>query len=77
MTRVYLDDLDANVPEVLISTLDSFFAFAAKYQPESKYINKTTHTSSYTYNFLVLSANILTRCSLSDELNNRHALILK
>ena len=73
---VYLVELSPKVLEDLIGTLTHFFAFAAKFRPESQCINKTTHTSSYTYWFLDLSARILTRCSLPKEMQNRHAYIL-
>jgi len=75
----YSDELSGspNVLEVLISTLTRFFAFAADFQPKSQDIDRTTHTSSYTYWFLVLSAKILTcRGLLSEELQNRHAYLL-
>jgi hypothetical protein len=61
---------------VLIGTLTRFFSFAAHFDPEIQSINKTTHTSSYTYWFLVLSAEILTKCSLSEETQARHAYLL-
>jgi len=46
------------------------------FQPESRILRKTTHTSSYTYWFLDLSAKILTKCRLSGELQARHSYIL-
>ena len=73
---VYLVELSPNVLEDLIGMLTHFFAFAANFCPESECINKTTYTSSYTYWFLDLSARILTSCSLSKEMKNRHAYIL-
>jgi len=73
---MYLDELSPNVLGVLIGTLTRFFSFAVEFRPESQCINKTTHTSSYTYWFLVLSAEILTRCSLSEEMQARHAYLL-
>jgi hypothetical protein len=75
----YIDKLSdlPGVLEVLIGTLTRFFAFAADFQPESQDINKTTHTSSYTYWFLVLSAKILTNGGLlSEELQKRHEYLL-
>ena len=72
----YLGELSPDVLEVLLGTLTRFFSFAADFHPESQSINKTTHTSSYTYWFLVLSAEILTKCSLSKEMQARHAYLL-
>jgi hypothetical protein len=73
---MYLGELSPYVLEVLIGTLTRFFTFAVDFHPESQSINKTTHTSSYTYWFLVLSAEILTKCSLSKEMQSRHAYLL-
>jgi hypothetical protein len=73
---IYLGELSPDVLEVLIGTLTRFFSFAADFHPESQSINKTTHTSSYTYWFLALSAEILTKCSLSKEMQARHAYLL-
>ena len=73
---LYLVELSPNVLKDLIGTLTHFFAFAANFCPESQCINKTTYTSSYTYWFLDLSARILTSCSLSKEMKDRHAHIL-
>jgi len=73
---MYLGELSPDVLEVLIGTLTRFFSFAADFHPESQSINKTTHTSSYTYWFLALSAGILTKCSLSKEMQARHAYLL-
>ena len=58
---MYLAELFPDVLEVLIGTLTHFFTFTVDFYPESQNINKTTHTSSYTYWFLVLSAEILTK----------------
>jgi len=73
---MYLGELSPDILEVLISTLTRFFSYAVNFHPESQSINKTTHTSSYTYWFLVLSAEILTKCSLSKEMQARHAYLL-
>jgi hypothetical protein len=73
---MYLGKLSPDVLEVLIGTLTCFFSFAVDFHPESQSINKTTHTSSYTYWFLVLSAKILTKCQLSNELQARHNYLL-
>lgn len=74
------DELSLEVLEVLIGTLTRFFSFAVDFHPGSKGINRTTHTSSYTYWFLVLSANILTKRSLSEkmseEMKARHDYLL-
>jgi len=69
---MYLGKLSPDLLDVLIGTLIRFFGFAIGFEPESQSINKTTHTSSYTYWFLVLSANILTKCPLSEETRARH-----
>ena len=61
---------------MLIDTLTRFFSFAIDFQPDDQIIYKTTHTSSYTYWFLNLSAKILTNCSLSEEMEARHTYIL-
>jgi hypothetical protein len=73
---MYLDELSFDVKGVLIGTLTRFFNFALDFDPESQCIHKTTHTSSYTYWFLRLSAEILTKCSLSNEMQARHAYLL-
>src|ERR1700735_3843361 len=73
---MYLAELSHDALEVLIATLTHFFQFAANFKPDSESINKTTLTSSYTYWFLVRSAHILSQCSLSQELRDRHAYIL-
>jgi hypothetical protein len=73
---MYLGKLSPDVLEVLIGTLTCFFSFAARFHPERESIDKTTHTSSYTYWFLVLSAKILTKCSLSKEMRARHDYLL-
>jgi len=73
---MYLDKLSPDILEVLINTLTRFFSYAVDFHPESQSINKTTHTSYYTYCFLVLSAEILTKCSLSKEMQARHAYLL-
>jgi hypothetical protein len=73
---MYLDELSLDALEVLIGTLTRFFSFAVDFHPESKSINRTTHTSSYTYWFLVLSAKILTKCQLSNEMQARHNYLL-
>jgi len=70
------DELSTDALEVLIGTLTCFFSFAIDFDPKSQSINKTTHTSSYTYWFLVLSAKILTKCSLSPEMHARHDYLL-
>lgn len=65
--------------EVLIGTLIRFFTYAVDFHPESQIMDKTTYTSSYTYRFLVLSAEILTECSLSllsHAMQARHAYLL-
>lgn len=77
MTLIYLDELASEVLEVLISTLTRFFTFAINFQPEKEILNKTTHTSEFTYYFLEMSANILTKCSLSEEMQARHGYILQ
>jgi hypothetical protein len=56
----YLDELSPDALETLIDTLSRFFSFAADFLPTSQTIGQTTHTSRYTYWFLVLSARILT-----------------
>ena len=71
-----LDEVASNALEALIDSLTRFFAFATDFQPKSQLLHKTTHTSSYTYWFLHLSANILIKCKLSEELRARHAYIL-
>jgi hypothetical protein len=71
-----LEKVSPDTLEVLIDSLTRFFGFAADFQPEDRILRKTTHTSSYTYWFLNLSANILTKCSLSEELRARHEYIL-
>jgi hypothetical protein len=73
---MYLGKLSPDLLDVLIGTLIRFFGFAIGFEPESQSINKTTHTSSYTYWFLVLSANILTKCPLSEETRARHGYLL-
>ena len=73
---MYLDKLSPDVLGVLIGTLTCFFNFAAYFDPKSESIDRTTHTSSYTYWFLVLSARILTTCSLSEEMRARHDYLL-
>jgi hypothetical protein len=73
---MYLGKLSSDVLEVLICTLARFFSFAVDFHPESQSINKTTYTSSYTYWFLALSAEILTKCSLSTEMQARHAYLV-
>ena len=73
---MYVGELSPDIIDVLISTLTRFFSFAVDFHPDSHIINKTTHTSSYTYWFLVLSAEILTKCSLSKEMQARHAYLL-
>jgi len=73
---IYLGKLSPDVFEVLIGTLTRFFTFAVHFDPEIQSINKSTHTSSYTYWFLVLSAEILIKCSLSAEMQARHAYLL-
>ncbi|KAF8335573.1 hypothetical protein F5887DRAFT_1251225 [Amanita rubescens] len=70
------DELSPDVLGVLIGTLIRFFSFARDFHPDSQSINKTTHTSSYTYWFLVRSAEILTGCSLSNEMQARHGYLL-
>jgi hypothetical protein len=62
---------------VLIATLTRFFSFAIDFEPDDQIVHKTTHTSSYTYWFLNLSAKILTKCSLSEEMESRHTYILR
>jgi len=74
--RMHLDELTSDVLEMLIGTLTQFFNFAADFHPDNESINKTTHTSSYTYWFLVLSAEILTKCSLFEEVQARHTYLL-
>jgi len=71
-----VDKLSSDVLEVLIGTLTRFFSFAVDFTPDIHGVNKTTHASSYTYWFLVLSAGILTKCSLSKEMQARHAYLL-
>jgi len=71
-----LDQLSPDALEALIDTLSRFFSFAADFRPNSQIIGQTTHTSPYTYWFLVLSAKILTERSLSEELQARHSYIL-
>jgi hypothetical protein len=61
---------------VLIGTLTRFFSFAVDFDFKIHSINKTTHTSFYTYWFLVLSAQILSKCSLSKEIQARHTYLL-
>ena len=73
---MYLGELSSDVLEVLIGTLTRFFTFAMNFHPKSQSINTTTHTSSYTYWFLALSAEILTKCSLSEEMQSRHSYLL-
>jgi len=73
---MYLGKISHDVFEMLISTLTRFFSFAVHFDPEIEDINKTTHTSPYTYWFLVLSADILIKCSLSSEARARHAYLL-
>jgi hypothetical protein len=73
---MYLGKLSPDVLGVLIGTLTCFFSFAARFHPETESIDKTTHTSSYTYWFLVLSARILSKCSLSKEMRARHDYLL-
>jgi hypothetical protein len=73
---MYLGKLSPDVLGVLIGTLIGFFGFTKVFKPESQSINRTTHTSSYTYWFLVLSANILTKCPLSEETRARHDYLL-
>jgi len=70
------DQLSPDALEALIDTLSRFFSFAADFRPNSQIIGQTTHTSPYTYWFLVLSAKILTERSLSEELQARHSYIL-
>ena len=62
---------------MLIDSITRFFGFATDFQPQSRILYKTTHTSSYTYWFLNLSAKILTKCQLPYELQARHAYILR
>jgi hypothetical protein len=76
MMPMYLGELSPNVLEVLIGTLTRFFSFAVDYDFKIHTINKTTHTSFYTYWFLVLSAQILAKCSLSNEMQARHTYLL-
>jgi hypothetical protein len=73
---MYLDELSPDAQGVLIGTLTHFFSFAVDFHPDSQSINKTTHTSSYTYSFLALSADILSKCSLSKEMQSRHTYLL-
>ena len=73
---MYLGKLSPDLLGVLISTLTRFFSFALDFHPESQNINNTTYTSSYIYWFLVLSADILSKCSLSKEMQARHTLLL-
>ena len=68
---MYLGELSPDVLEVLICTLARFFSFAVDFHPESQSINKTTHASSYT-----LSAEVLTKCSLSKHMQAMHAYLL-
>jgi hypothetical protein len=70
------DEVSPDALEVLIDSLARFFGFTMDFQPESRILRKTTHTSSYTYWFLDLSAKILTKCRLSEELQARHSYIL-
>lgn len=72
-----IDQVSSDALEVLIDSLTRFFGFATDFQPKSRILHKTTHTSAYTYWFLRLSANILTKCLLSDELQARHAIVLR
>lgn len=71
-----LGDLSPSMLEGLINTLTRFFTFAADYHPDKQDLNRTTHTSSYTYWFLNLSANILSKGSLSEEMLARLSYIL-
>jgi hypothetical protein len=73
---MYLGELSPNILEMLIGTLTRFFSFAVEFDFKIHSINKTTHTSSYTYWFLVLSAQILAKCSLSKEMQARHTFLL-
>jgi len=73
---MYLGKLSPDLLGVLISTLTRFFSFALDFHPESQNINNTTYTSSYIYWFLVLSADILSKCSLSKEMQARHTYLL-
>ena len=73
----YIDELSSDALETVIDTLSHFFSFAADFQPKSQIIGQTTHTSRYTYWFLVLSAKILTERSLSEEMLARHSIILR
>jgi len=75
---MHLDELTPDVLEMLIGTLTQFFSFAADFHPDNESIttHTTTHTSSYTYWFLVLSAEILTECSLPKEMQARHTYLL-
>lgn len=73
---MYLGELSPDILELLIGTLTHFFTFAVDFHPKNQSINKTTYTSPYTYWFLVLSAEILTKCSLSKEMQARHAYLL-
>ena len=68
----FLDKLSPGAFDALIDTLSRFFSFAADFRPTNRIIGQTTHTSRYTYWFLVLSAKILTERSLSDEMLARH-----
>ena len=72
-----LDKLSLEALGELIDTLSRFFTFAADFCPNSQIIGQTTHTSSHTYWFLVLSAKIFTERSLSEELWARHSFILR
>jgi len=71
-----LDKLSPDALEALIDTLSRFFTSAADFRPNNQIIGHTTHTSPYTYWFLVLSAKIFTERSLSEELWARHSYIL-
>ena len=73
----FLDKLSPDALEALIDTLSHFFSFAADFQPKSQIIGHTTHTSQYTYWFLVLSARILTERLLTEEMVARHSYILR
>jgi len=66
-----LDKLSPGALEAIIDTLLCFFSFA-DFRPTNQIIGQTTHTSRYTYWFLVL----LTECSLSNEMLARHSYIL-
>jgi len=72
----YPDKLAHDALEALIDILSRFFSFAADFRLESQTIGQTTHTSHYTYWFLVLSAKILTKCFLSEEMLARHSYLL-